>query len=300
MEFVDPHCHYWITDENSPSGHVAKAGAKSNNYLLEDYLNDMKLTGLIIKKSVFVEAISEDAVAEVNWVTQIVSQDKNAIAFKIVAYADLSVEREALLVRLNSYAKNPFVVGIRQILNHHKNPALTWPKVASEYLLSETWRNNFKLLSGFSFTFDLQINPHQINDALPVLKENLNCTIILDHLLCIHFGQGDEEDLKNLQIWRSGIQELAKLPNVYMKLSMLPFVKSPQDNKFDAQVRGLVIEAITVFTTKRCMFASNFPVDKENIGSKEMYSEFLSFVENYNEEEKRDLFYSTASKAYKL
>jgi predicted TIM-barrel fold metal-dependent hydrolase len=69
---------------------------------------------------------------------------------------------------------------------------------------------------------------------------------------------------------------------------------------FIYQVKDLVLETIGLFTTKRCMFASNYPVDKEQIGPKELYSEFLSFVENFSLKEKRDLFYETARIAYKM
>jgi len=155
-------------------------------------------------------------------------------------------------------------------------------------------------LAKFNFSFDLQLNPHQINDAVSILRENPNIVVIVDHLMSLHLGQQDVEDEKNILFWRCGVQELSKLPNVYMKISMLPFILNPQNNKFDLRVKNFVIEVISLFGTKRCMFASNYPVDKEYIGPHELYSEFKSFVEEYGEEEKKDLFYFTAANAYKM
>lgn len=302
MELCDPHCHYWDLSADSLSGHKKP---HRTNYYLEDYLRDMKLTGFVLKNAVFVEAISDDPAKEVNWVTSVVSnraiEGNEDIGHKIVAYADLSAATEEVCSVLDAYRKNPLVTGIRQIVNHHPTvPRLTWPKVHCEYLKNEAWRRNFPLLAKYNYSFDLQLNPHQIQDALPIIRENPEVVVIVDHLNSIHLGQGEAEDLRNLQYWREGLAQLAKLPNVFMKLSMLPFVIPPKDGVFESQVKELVLETIGLFTTKRCMFASNYPVDKEQIGPKELYSQFCAFVENFTVDEKCDLFYNTARNVYKM
>jgi hypothetical protein len=50
---------------------------------------------------------------------------------------------------------------------------------------------------------------------------NTEVTVIVDHLLSLHLGQGDEEDSKNLEYWRQGIAELAKLSHVRLDLVVI-------------------------------------------------------------------------------
>jgi len=302
MDFIDPHFHIWdVTSESS--GHSdAILGSCAKTYLPTDYLQDLKLQSLTLKKAVFIEAISDKPSGEVAWVNNFVADfEARDVSIAVVAYADFTDPKCSDLIA--NYAENSRVRGIRQILNHHPtNPSLTWPKVAIEYLHSTTWRENaISLLKKFNLSFDLQLNPHQIDDAIEHFIKHTNTPVIVNHMACLHLEQGEEADLQMLATWRKGIQDLAKFPKVYMKISMLPFVIAQfhQKEETKKQMKELILETIKVFGTDRCMFCSNFPTDKPSIDSQTLYQFFNEVVsEGFTTAQKTDLFFLTADRVY--
>lgn len=104
--------------------------------------------------------MSDSPYEESKWVQDVSNSVSNEIG--IVGYADLSKKDVDSLLKSQSELKG--MRGIRQILNHHPtNPNLTWPKVERpNYLTSEDWKSGYALLEKYNFSFDLQINPHQL------------------------------------------------------------------------------------------------------------------------------------------
>eukprot|EP01127_Copromyxa_protea_P011040 TRINITY_DN2743_c0_g1_i4.p1 TRINITY_DN2743_c0_g1~~TRINITY_DN2743_c0_g1_i4.p1 ORF type:complete len:230 (+),score=46.47 TRINITY_DN2743_c0_g1_i4:2-691(+) len=215
MEFIDPHFHYWDITPTSPSGHDADIIKSPAQYLPQDYVEDMKATGLVLKKAVMIEALSNKPLAEANWVTEQINSDVvSSVAHKIVAYVDFSQDAEVVEELLKTYAANPLIVGIRQILNHHPtNPLITWPKVPQDYLQDEKWCKNFALLGKYNFTFDFQGNPHQFLGAAKLFAQHPNIPVVIDHLGTLYL-RGEEDKEVSLGVWRQGLRELASLAHV--------------------------------------------------------------------------------------
>merc|ERR1711920_810463 len=104
-------------------------------------------------------------------------------------------------------------------------------------------------------------------------------------------------------VWREGMAKLAALPHVCVKLSMLPYMLQDwQDDPVrEGTVRELILEVISLFGVNRCMFASNYPVDKvSGTDFKRMYSAYIDWTKDFTEEDQRALFHDTAARFYKL
>ena len=102
---------------------------------------------------------------------------------------------------------------------------------------------------------------------------------------------------------------LAALPNVHVKLSGLEYVMGgwTADAGKTATVKGLVREVISLFGHRRCMFASNFPVDlfmsREaggEVAFPALYDAFHALVEDLPLEERTALFHNTAARVYRV
>jgi len=249
-----------------------------------------------------VEALSDDPLAEVRWVvSQAASVHASGIPHAIVAYANLFDEDVEVL--LQQYAAIPSVKGIRQITNHHPtNSNLTWPKVDRDFWHDAQWINRFKLLAKYNLSFDAHLNPHQLKAAMQVFAAHSNIPVIINHLGCLHLGQGEAEDQKNIDTWRQSLRELSGLAHVSIKLSMLWFTKAgwPSDPETEVLVSGFVHEVINMFGTKRCMFASNLPVDNLHVAPDVLINAFKKIVSNLSESDQQDLFYNTAERIYHL
>jgi len=107
-----------------------------------------------------------------------------------------------------------------------------------------------------------------------------------------------------LRTWREGMNALAQLPQTFAKISQLGFIQDNWEKKGsleESRVKSLVKEVIDMFTPERCMYASNYPVDKAT-NYHDMYQRFLAWNEEWDLDDvaKDCLFYSTAVKAYRL
>ncbi len=66
------------------------------------------------------------------------------------------------------------------------------------------------------------------------------------------------------------------------------------------QAYGDVLETIGWFGVERCMFASNFPVDKLMGSYDELWKSFAEIAASFSETEQRKLFHDNAARYYRL
>src|SRR4029077_7339734 len=111
-------------------------------------------------------------------------------------------------------------------------------------------------------------------------------------------------------IWRANIQQLAKSPNVSVKLGGLANVICNFPSfKFDPPATSTQLAAdwapylevcIEAFGPKRCMFESNYPVDVIGADYDVLWTAYKVFAKSYSADEKAALFSGTAAKFYRL
>ena len=313
IALCDPHFHTWDLP-NRPNPNLLGAVAEQlPTYLTSDYARDMRELPpqLRLVSRVHVETvvgqmdggIPMDTVDETRWVCSELEPASAELPFALVAYVHLArdtAESERLLQE-HADASGGRLCGVRMILNHHPDDSsLTWPQVESgELLRSSIFRQGMTLLDQRNLSFDLSCNPHQIEDAVKVFRDFPGIRVIINHFGFLHDG----EDETHERLWREGMRALAALPNIYVKLSMFWFAMEGfhQDPSKEERVRGLVREMIDTFGCDRCMFASNYPVDKlMGIGISTLYSKFLQWSADLSDADRSALFHDTAIRAYGL
>jgi len=300
MEFIDPHFHYLDFTDYSTTGHnttyLGPLSKRFPTYLPVDYMNDMKQTGMILKKAVFVEVISDNPLAEAKWVLELCNRsEEQGIIHGIVAYAKLQDPNVEDL--LKEYAKYPTIKGIRQIVGIQ-----SWP-IDADLLTNADWQKGYTLLAKYHLSFDLVLTPHQLETAVVVIAQHPKIPVIVNHLGTPKLGESLEEDTQVLATWRAGMKALSALPHVMIKLSMLSYIKpgwetdSSDKKKF---IRDIVHEVISLFGSNRCMIGSNFPVDAMGASASDLYGALREIVSDLSQEQQHDLFYATADRAYRL
>lgn len=317
QRFADPHFHYWdLPPQTNAGAHnptwLGTPGKTFPTYVEEHYVRDIEAAApqaLRFAGAVFVEALSDEPAKEAAWVQSLADQQAPGHQWlkAMVAYAYLP--DHDIDAQLATLARFPLVKGIRQIINHHpENPGLTWPKVHSgDYLTTdEKFRHGYSLLQKYGLSFDLQVNPHQLKDAAAFVAQFPEIPVCLNHLGCLPLKEGTPEQHDALiATWREGMQALARLPHVYVKLSQLWFSKDGWEKKGSAEellLKSLVKETLDLFTSERCMYASNFPVDKLSLTTADMYHRYLAWNEEWGLDAKArdDLLYATAAKFYRF
>jgi predicted TIM-barrel fold metal-dependent hydrolase len=148
------------------------------------------------------------------------------------------------------------------------------------------------LLRRFGLSFDLQLYPAQMTDAAELAHANPDTLIILNHA-----GMPVDRDEAGIRRWRRGIQDLAAAPNVAVKISGLGTV----DWHWTVErIRPFVLQTIEAFGVSRCMFASNFPVDKLFSDFDTLYGAFREITRSFSADESRMLFHDNAARFYRL
>jgi predicted TIM-barrel fold metal-dependent hydrolase len=155
-----------------------------------------------------------------------------------------------------------------------------------------TWRGGFRLLRKYGLSFDLQIYPSQMADAARLATDHPDTAIILNHA-----GMPVDQDDAGVGIWHKGMRALAERPNVAAKISGLGMM----DWKWTTErIRPFVLHTIDYFGADRCMFASNFPVDRLYSSFDQLYDAFFEIVQGASHDEHRHLFGTNAVRIYRL
>lgn len=279
---VDAHHHLWDTAvlpyRGSPS---------PSRYLLADFLHDAEETHLTHSVHLQAEVERDHSVEETRWVQAIA--DEHGLPSAIVAYADLSapdVERT-----LEAHAVSPRLRGIRQILNWDPDPAISQCD-RSDYLTDPAWRAGYATLARHGLSFDLQVFPRQMAAAAEVAAANPGTLMIVNHA-----GMPRLQEPDGWEQWRRGMRVLREHPNVVVKLSGFGMFDRAWT---DAMVRPYVLETIDLFGVDRCLFASNFPVDRPARPYAEVFAAFSRLVEGCTGAERGALFHDNAVRIYRL
>ena len=293
---IDPHHHLWdlrrnrypwLQEDLLTPRLEGDTRPIAHDYLLEDYFADARNWNL--SKSVHVETGWDpaDPVGETHWLQGIA--DKHGFPHGIVARA--SLESPNVEQILEGHARYANVRGIRQAINWHTDAAKTYVD-RPDLIKTEAWRRGFALLRRFGLSFDLQLYPAQMADAAALAHAYPDVLMILNHA-----GMPLDRDEEAVRFWRRGMQELAAAQNVVVKISGLGTV----DHNWTLEsIRPFVLQTIESFGVPRCMFASNFPVDKLFSDFDTLYAAFSEITAALSAEECRMLFHDNAARYYRL
>ena len=112
-----------------------------------------------------------------------------------------------------------------------------------------------------------------------------------------HTGMPVDRDAAGLEAWRAGMQALAQQPNVAVKISglaMLDWQWTPDS------LRPFVHQTLEIFGPARCMFASNFPVDRLFGGFARQYGAYQSLAASLSATERAQVFATNAERIYRI
>ncbi|MBI2964664.1 MAG: amidohydrolase family protein [Chloroflexi bacterium] len=299
MQIVDPHHHLWDLEKHNypwlkkPVDHFAgDYSAIRRTYLVADFLADAR--GVDLVKSVHLQAEfdhSDDPVKETEWL-QAVHDDPASKGFPhaCVGFADLLAPNvEDVLAR---HARFGLMRGIRYILNYSdQQPRLRFAP-RGDLMSDRQWRSAYRLLARYGMSFDIQVWPWQLAEAARLAKDIPEVPMILDHT-----GLPIQRDRTGLAEWRRGMREMASAEHVTVKISGLGMF----ERGFTAEsIKPFVLDTIDIFGVDRCMFASNFPVDKLASSYLHLWESYDSITRGFNAAERTGLFHNNAVKYYRL
>ena len=299
IPIVDAHHHLWdlnnehtkyswlmVTEGEAFFGDYA---AIRKSYLLEDYIKDAQNQNII--KSVHVQAEHDDdkPVNETAWLQSLADNHSSKLPNAIVAFADFS--KNNIVEILDGHQEYKNTRGIRQILSFNKEEP-KYSHASEDFMKNTTWVENFKNIRNRNLSFDIQIYKHQMQDAADLANKYDDVLFILNHT-----GEPCYQTEDYIHSWEENMKKLAKCENVAAKISGLGMF-NPQWTIDSTRI--FVEKTIQIFGIERCMFASNFPVDKIFNTFDNYWESFKEITKNYSENDKKLLFSSNAEKFYRI
>jgi predicted TIM-barrel fold metal-dependent hydrolase len=293
IAIVDAHHHIWrrhdlpwLEGPMQPRIFGAYESIR-RDYPIGEYLAD--IAGCEVTRSVYVQAnwakaAFEDEVASVQR-----TADETGYPQGIVGYADfLTDDVRPQLDRLTKYRG---MRGLRMQLHWHENPQYRFaakPDLARD----PTLQRNVARLADYGWSFDLQVFVDQMQGAAALAASCPNVTFILQHA-----GMPEDLSPSGWAKWLAGMQSLALCPNVVSKLSGLgTFI-----HRNDADhIEGIVRDTIKIFGPTRCLFGSNFPIEKLWTRYTDLIAAYRRALEPLGEAAAGAALHDTAARVYRL
>lgn len=311
LPIIDPHHHLWQREGMS-------------RYMLDDLLADTG-AGHNVEATVFVDCVwgyrasgpkHLRPVGESETAAALASQSvgRGTEIRGIVGFADMTLGDsvdEVLAVHID--AARGLFRGIRHATAYDPDPRISrlHTRPTSGLMGEPAFRRGVGRLASFDLTFDAMLFHPQIRELTDLARAVPEVTFILDHLggiLGIGPYAGKREEI--LQVWRVNMDELATCPNVVVKVGGIGMVdcglgfetwtEPPSSDNLVKAWREPITHVIERFGPERCMFESNFPVDKMSCGYVELWNAFKKIAVSASADVKASLFHDTAARVYRV
>ncbi|MDA3628198.1 amidohydrolase family protein [Saccharopolyspora sp. WRP15-2] len=203
--------------------------------------------------------------------------------------------------------------GVRNQTAWHADPrVVSSPRPAQpDQLLDPRFHDGARLLGRRGLTLDVWAYHTQLDQVTELVRACPDTTIVVDHFGGpLGVGPYAERSGSVFENWLEQVTELARYPTVHMKLSgaglrvfgfRFDERATPPSSDELAAVMGRYLDAcLERFGPRRCMFASNFPVDKGMFGYRVLWNAFAKAAARLSAAEQADLFHATADSVYRL
>ena len=311
---VDPHHHLWDRD--------------GQHYMIEDMAADIA-SGHNILATVYVDCRSMyradgpeafRPVGEVEFANGVAAMAASggygpaAICAGIVSHVNLLLGEGAKpVLEAEIVAGNGRFRGIRHssAWDADANVAGMYATRPKGLLLDPAFRKGFACLAPLGLSFDAWLLHPQIGELTDLARAFPDTKIVLDHCggpVGIGRFAGKREEV--FPLWKASIQEIAKCPNVSVKLGGLAMLllgydfhkrpMPPSSEELARAWRPYIETCIEAFGPARAMFESNFPPDKGQCSYQVIFNTFKRLAAPYSEAEKTALFCKTAADFYRL
>lgn len=310
----DPHHHLW----DHPN----------SRYLLDEILDDTS-PGHNVVSTVFVECGSMyrergpehyRVVGETEFVQGIAAMAESGqygptrVADGIVSFADLTQGTAVKQILEAHMAASPNrFKGIRHAAGWHESSSIrnSHTNPPESLMRDEQFLLGFEQLGKLGLSFDAWFYHYQLPEFVDLANSFPDVTIILDHFGGpLGIGPFENKQDEVFSRWQELIEPLRSAENVFFKLGGINMkingydwhrrdLPPGSDELVDKTARYYEF-CINTFGASRCMFESNFPVDKESCSYHVLWNAFKKISRSYSETEKSDLFHDSATRAYRL
>jgi L-fuconolactonase len=273
---IDAHQHFWVFDPVRDSWIDDSMKKIQRDFLPKDLkpvLEENGLDGCVVVQS---------DQSEVENLFQLTNAIQNHFVKGVVGWVDLQARNiEDKLAHYSYYKK---LKGFRHVLQGEKDRAL---------MLRKKFMSGISLLHKYNYTYDILIFPDQLKYARKLAAAFPDQRFVIDHIAKPYIKAGTVDG------WKQDMQEIAKLPNVYCKISGM--VTEADWTKWKSQDFTPYLDTVVeAFGAKRIMYGSDWPVCLVAGSYKKMKGVVDAYFTSFTENEKTGFYGGNAVKFYNL
>ncbi|HWB25775.1 MAG TPA: amidohydrolase family protein [Chitinophagaceae bacterium] len=275
-ECIDSHQHFWKYDILRHSWINDDMQEIRKDFMPEDLYPILEDSG--VNGTVLVQVDQNDAENEF----QLTNAQKFDYIRGVVGWVDLQASN--IEDRLVYYSQFEHMKGFRHILQGEADRAL---------MLKPAFKHGISLLAKYNYTYDILIFPDQLQYALQLADEFPGQPFVIDHAAKPYIKAGKIDE------WKKDMQLIARLPNVYCKISgMVTEADFKLWNK--AALVPYLDAVVEAFGMKRIMFGSDWPVCLVATTYKHWVTLLREYFEPFSQAEKEAFFGANAAAFYHL
>ncbi|RKE34704.1 putative TIM-barrel fold metal-dependent hydrolase [Paraburkholderia sp. BL23I1N1] len=311
---VDAHHHLW--------------DRQSGRYLAHEFVDDVN-SGHRVVSTVYVQCrsmlradgpVEMRPVGEVEFANGVAAMSESGVYGQtrcceaIVGGADLTLGSEvAPVLETMLQVSGGRLRGIRNPLAWHESAAVSSSPVTPprDLMQNVKFRAGVATLAGYGLSLDVWVYHTQLDAVYELARGVPDVMVVINHFggpVGVGPHAGRRADV--LGEWRNSLQRLARLPNTLMKLggagmsvfgyefasAELP----PSSQQLADAWRPYFEVCVDLFGADRCMFESNFPVDKGMFSYRVLWNAFKRLADGASQSERQSLLCGTASRTYRL
>lgn len=273
---IDAHQHFWRYRPEEFEWIDDSMAAIQRDYLPADLRPLLASNGM--QGSIAVQA--RQTLEETEWLLELARQNPDVVC-GVVGWAPLEApELPAVLERLT---REPLLRGLRHVVQAEPDG----------FLLSPSFEAGVRRLAGTGLVYDLLILAHQMPEAIRFVDRHPDLPVVLDHL--------GKPDLRALQLepWAGHLQQLARRPNVFCKLSGM-VTEAAWACWSAEQLQPFFEVALEAFTPSRLLAGSDWPVLEVASSYTRWWQTLRGWTAGLTASEKEQLFGGTAAAVYRV
>ena len=312
LPIVDPHHHLWVTPDTT--------------YLFPDLMADLG-SGHNVRATVFAECramyradgpLERRSLGETEFVTGVAAMSASGVfgparaCAAMIGHVDLRLGDDAgPILEAHIAASGGRFSGVRFSTAWDASERLHRAAPESELLRDPRVRQGVACLAKLGLSLDVWVYHPQLDEVAELAALFPNMTIILNHIGVPILG-GPYADRRDevIKDWKAGMARLSQHPNVVVKVGAIPIrvpgapvqanAGPPSSEVVATAWKPFVDPCIELFGAYRCLFESNFPVQKRWCSYQVVWNAFKRLASGASAQEKEALFSASAIRAYRI
>ncbi len=286
FEFIDAHVHFydlahstlrysWLEPDfiHPAIGNID--AIKTYRYLLDNYTAETRFAGVIGAVHVQAALGSVDPAEE----SEFVNGQLTADSLPVMLVGDARMQSDDVEATLARHARHANFRGIRDF-------------AVGDYLVDPAFHRGYALLEKYGMSYDLDATAENLPKARDLALKFPGVDLILGHA-----GFPQERTDEYFETWSAGLAAMAEAPNTACKISGLGM----KDPRWTVEsIRRWVLGCIEAFGIDRCMFGTNWPVDRLFSSYGDVVAAYREIVAEFTDDEQRKLFVDNARRWYRF